>query len=308
MAANRLKRRAQLRAKALGESFQDARQHLRSTPPRTAVVPPPTRAQARLEGLLVVRGGLPFLHQVTLAGDHFPLDLEIARLFPARDRLEVWGRPADLEHLKVGLLPSCDLDVDGVVGVRVRKHSGDIEMYDVHGGSNSVVFAGYPTPMFAATHAKVCAAPGHCMLARRPEGLTMTEREYVAAVNRRLRLPWAELTMGENWVGSSLLRRLRLLTRLNTDSVRCTAQFDQVKVEVRLLGSTEADKQAALDALASRDLSPRWWRQWDQPGYGLQSGHLFEVEGTATTVLIRFWPRDRPRLADLLGTALEGGS
>lgn len=308
MAANRTKRRAQLRANAVGEGFQDARRHLRSTPPHTVVVRPPTRDQARLEGQLVVRGGLRYLHHVALPDETFPFDLEIARLRPARDRLTIWGEPADLQHLKVGLLPSCDLDVDGVVGLRVQNHGGNLEVYDVRGGSNSVVFAGYPTRMFAAMHYELCEARRHCILARHADRLTTTERKYVAAVDGRLRLPWADLTEGENWVGSSLLRRLGLLTRLNTDSVTCTSQFDQVKVEIALLDTTPAEKQAALDALASRELSPRWRPQWSQPGYGLQSSHMFRVDGTTTTVLIRFWPRDRPRLADVLGIALEGGS
>lgn len=285
MPANQISRRARLRAKALGETFPEAREHITRMNRHDPLFPAPSRGQAKLEGFLALHG-LEYLHHLAQPEDTFPFDLTITRLKPARDRLSIWAQPADLEHMTIGLLPSCDLMVHGAVGIRVRSHHGDLEVYDVQLAASSVVFVGYPAADYANTHLVMYGEHDHCILARPADRLTSVEQAHLTARAQRLGRPLADIAEGEHWVASSLLRRLGVLTQLDLRSVTCHATFDQVKVEIEAL--TESGKQAALDALGSSALSPRWTLREHHPGMGLASSHLFAVDGTDSTVLLRF--------------------
>lgn len=277
---NRLSYRASLRSAALMEPHSRALAFLRSSDASAPIVPVPDPSQQFLEGQIFAR--IRDLHDPFSSGHNFESGIEITRLAPERDSLDVQVLPEGIARLLAGgLLPYWQEGdeglLSGVRGLRYRalREPGVVEFFLL--GSRGVVrFVGVPVDEFLEARQRLDD----------PTCRSVDALARLAPQEARPRFLWQD----DAAVMSILVRRLGLLRRFGPYGIDAWwNRPGRFSVEMLVDRFDQSRFDRLLMALQSPEFSPRLVLRWqDRTGYHT---HL-QVEGSSLELDFRVQSRD----------------
>lgn len=277
---NRLSHRASLRSAAVIEPYSQALAFLRSSDPVAPIVPVPNPSQQFLEGQIFAR--IRDLHDPFSAGRTFESAIEITRLAPQTDSLDVHVLPEGIASLLAGGILPCwqegdDVLESGVRGLRYRalRERAVIEFF-LLGSPGVVRFVGVPVNEFL-------------------EARQRTDRSTYRSVDSLTRLAPQEVQSRFLWhddaaVMSVLIRRFGLLRRFGPYAIDAWwNRPGRFSVEMLVDRFDRSRFDRLLVALQSSEFSPRFvFRRQDRTRY-----HTYlQIEGSSLELDLRVQSRD----------------